>query len=114
VGILRSATGASCLFRTDVSGYATFVADLQLPQGAEINELTVSYIDNSIVGSLQVDIMAYDGAGSSSSVATASSAGWSGYGSASADPFSYIVDNEVEALVLKAAIPDNLGSGVQI
>jgi hypothetical protein len=76
--------------------------------------LTVFYRDSSIVNTLQVNLRAYDSTGTNFTVATALSTGLNGYGTASSDPFSYIVNSEVGALVVRAAVPDDLGTLVQI
>jgi hypothetical protein len=105
----------SCIYRSSDAGYNAFTYDLQLPDGAEVNQVTFYYYDAAIVNGLQFTLKAYDGFGEGPTIATLQSQGWGGFGSVTSSPLSYVVDNFEEVLQLTVSFPDVPStSGLQI
>jgi hypothetical protein len=101
-----------CMARIDNTGLGTFVYDLQLPNGANLDYLSLYYFDQS-PQKITVSILAFDGTGGSTTVDTLESAGSGGYGATGSDVFSHIVDNYSESLLIQAEIPQS-GSTLQL
>lgn len=94
-----------CIYRMDSAGQENFVYDLQLPQGAIIDYLSLYYYDVAAGQDLTVDILAHDGAGGETTVESLSSTGSGGFGATGSGIFSHVVDNYNESLVVQATIP---------
>jgi hypothetical protein len=103
-----------CFHRSDDSGYGTLIHDLQLPDGAEVNQVTFYYYDASIVQSINFEMRAVDGFGNGPTIASFTSAGSSGFGSVDSPQFSYVVDNFDEVLTLRASFPDGVSSALRL
>ena len=84
------------------SGYSFVTVDLQVPDGAIIDNLTVYYYDADVTHDLQVTLHAYDGQGGHTAIASVSGGGNAGYGSAESAYFEHEVDNLSEALAVVA------------
>lgn len=101
-----------CMARIDSAGLGTFVYDLQLPHGAILDYLSLYYFDQS-PAKITVSILAFNGAGGSSTIETLESAGSGGYGATGSGVFSHVVDNYNESLLIQAEIPEP-GSTLQL
>lgn len=103
-----------CLSRTDSTAYGGFTYDLHLPQGAEVDQLTLYYYDASVTANVQAILNAYDGFGNGPQVATVDSTGWDGFGIQSSSIFSHIVDNVNSALSLTVGLATGAGSALKV
>lgn len=90
-----------CLYRENGSGTNPYyyAYDLKLPHGAEITTFNVYYYDTS-PQDLEVELRAYDGAGSETLIEDGSSTGTQGYGVTQSGVFSHIVNNIAESLAM--------------
>jgi hypothetical protein len=89
-----------CITQVGGSDNGLYAADLQLPDGAQVDILRHFFYDESAVDDSDAYLTEYDGGGSFSSIAYAPSSGASGYGNAADTTFNYAVDNYDHALVL--------------
>ena len=103
-----------CFYRSSDAGYNSLVHTLQLPDGAEVNQVTFYYYDSSVPGAIDFSLVARDGFGSGPTVASLQSQGSNGFGSVASGPLTYVVDNFEEVLELRANIPDGITTGLQI
>lgn len=87
---------AGCLYRTSTSGY--LVSDLQMPQGAEIDLVSLYFNDTNVNYNAEVWLYAYDGLGGFTEITHVASIGTPGQTSADSAIVSHIVDNSVESL----------------
>ncbi len=91
--------GAGCVYRT---GGASFSEQtLQLPDGAEIDFMRVYFYDNDAVNNAGAHLFSFDGAGSFTTIASATSSGQPGQSSTGSGFFSHVVDNTNRALSLR-------------
>lgn len=93
-------SGAGCVHRASPSG--SFVTDLQLPDGAEIDFVRLYFNDTNLDANAILYLYAYDGAGDFTQIQEVSSSGTPGYSSVGSDFFSYEVDNAAASLALVA------------
>jgi hypothetical protein len=108
--------GAGCTYRT--GGELWFTADLQLPDGAEIDFLRVYFYDIDPDDDIKADIYSFDGAGNFVDIIEVSSSGAPGWDDAGSGFFSYIVDNIDESLAFVVGLgdtgPDLMFCGLQV
>lgn len=96
-----------CMYRSASGGDKYFYADVQIPDGAEIDYLRVYYYDDSIDYDAAAWIWSFDGLGGNTSIASATGSDTPGYDSAGSGSFSYFVDSVNEALVVTAYLPSS-------
>lgn len=99
--------GAGCMYRSANVGHQYFYADVQIPDGAEIDYLRVYYWDDSAGHNAQAKLYSFDGKGEFTEIAGATGSGTPGYGSALSGLFSHYVDNKNESLVVVANLPSS-------
>jgi hypothetical protein len=103
---------AGCVYKTSTSGY--LVSDLQLPQGAEIDLISLYYSDTNANYDAETWLYAYDGLGGFTEIAHVASIGSPGQNSANSALFSHIVDNSSESLGLVVGTGSANDSSVRI
>ena len=103
---------AGCLYKTSTSGY--LVSDLQLPQGAEIDLVSLYFNDTNANYNAEVWLYAYDGLGGFTEIAHVASNGSPGQNSANSALVSHIVDNSTESLGLVVGTGSANDSSVRI
>ena len=103
---------AGCLYKTSTSGY--LVSDLQLPQGAEIDLVSLYFNDTNANYNAEVWLYAYDGLGGFTEIAHVASIGSPGQNSANSALISHIVDNSTESLGLVVGTGSANDSSVRI
>lgn len=104
--------GSGCIYRT--GGASFFDIDLQIPAGVELDFLRVYFNDTDAINDARSFLFSYDGAGSSSQIATAESTGTPGFSSAGSGFFSHIVDNTGEALAVRISFENATTSALEI
>jgi hypothetical protein len=103
---------AGCLYKTSTSGY--LVSDLQLPQGAEIDLVSLYFNDTNANYNAEVWLYAYDGLGGFTEIAHVASIGSPGQNFANSALISHIVDNSTESLGLVVGTGSANDSSVRI
>lgn len=109
-----SYSGGGCMQRTSSTGDSWFTIDLSLPDGAVIDFLRVYYYDNDATYDINSELWAFNGAGGTTLIAEADSAGVLGYSSTGSSFFSHTVDNVNESLVVVASIQGGVGANLQL
>lgn len=106
--------GTGCVNRTSDAGF--LVADLQLPEGAEIDFLRLYFDDTDAANNndAQAWLYSYDGLGDFTQIATVSSSGSPGQGSIGSGFFSHLVDNTNESLAVIVGMGSATDAGVQV
>lgn len=99
--------GSGCMYRSDSVGEIYFYADVQIPDGAEIDYLRVYYYDNSTAYDASSFLFSFDGEGNYTEIAHATGSDTPGYGNAGSGFFSYFVENTNGALVVNANLPSS-------
>lgn len=92
--------GGGCVYRTGGTHHLAYHS-LELPQGAEIDNLRLYFYDTDLFYNVLARLYAYDGTGASTLIATAESSGQPGQAWVESGTFSHVVDNETEALSLR-------------
>lgn len=103
---------AGCVYRTAGTSFTEHT--VQLPDDAEITYLRIYFYDTDPDDDARVTLFSFDGAGNSTSIASAESSGTPGQSSAGSGTFSYPVDNTNEALSLRLNYEGGTGSTLQI
>jgi hypothetical protein len=104
--------GAGCVYRNTPSGFV--VSDLQLPQNAVVESIRVYFYDTNADQELDFYLYDYDALGTFRQLATVSSSGSAGRGTADTGPIGHIVDNAAAALGLVVGMDGANNSTVQL
>ncbi|MCA9985205.1 MAG: hypothetical protein KDE59_12950 [Anaerolineales bacterium] len=109
-----SYTGGGCTQRNSNTGDSWFTTQIQLPDGATINSMTVYFLDNNVTYDINSELWNFNGAGGTNLLAEADSSGSPGYSSTSAPAFSHVVNNSAGPLSVVASIQGGVGSSLAL
>lgn len=103
--------GGGCRSRN--SGSNWFDMDLHLPDDAILDYVRVYFNDTDATHDVGVSILAVDGGGTATSIASATGSGTPGWSSAGSGFFSHRVDNVAAALLVRVSLDNATTSALQ-